>query len=203
MVLAIVPSLVPSGTQVQAPAPNASVHLVLVNFMGNGMNGPMQVDEFRSMDNGRDFAQAFDHGIASEIPYGRYHLRVQSEGFWPTDKTVDVKQATVWIIAVMELGMGETEGGRLKSSVSGRIVNITADSSPILVRLSGIFSEFSLDVRVGATGEFEFNAVPLGKYTLTTTRDGEVLDVRIIKLNSLKGFQVNINGGWHALNNRF
>jgi hypothetical protein len=159
----------------------STVRIVPVHVLGNELGGNVDVDLFQSKDEKTNFAKRFHSGSASGIPYGTYTTRVYVRGFFPAERVVRVFQPNVVVVIGLQIGM---EGGPPTSNVSGRIRGADQSAGAIRVRISGVYSNDTLDAEVNGLGGFSLEKVPQGEYVLAVTQRERVLVVKAIKLSS-------------------
>jgi len=167
-------------SSVQGQPQKATVHIRIVDSSGQDLGEP-QVELFRSEKDGKDFASHFRQGSAT-VPFGIYRLRVFTKGFWSAEREVRVFQSDTWVVLSLELGMGELEGGLLKTSLSGSIRNLPSVEEPVWLRLSGVYSAVVMDARADDAGHFSMAGIPQGVYVLIVIQDRKVLDVRTVRV---------------------
>jgi hypothetical protein len=164
----------------QAQPQTATVHIVYVAWNGNDL-GKVDVQSFKS-ERGKEFRRLFRENTARSVPYGVYELTAGLNGFYPDKKIVDVVQPEVWVVVHLWLGDGDTVGYGPNFVVMGTVKNISPSDEPLYVRLVGVYSQYSGDTKVqasGNSGTFILSSiVPDGRYVLITTGRGGVLDMR-------------------------
>ena len=152
----------------------ASIHIQLVSNEGIELTGEVEVERFQDDSGGPNFAKNFKNGKASGVPYGVYVLRVRTPGFWSAAREVRVFQSSVIAVVALEIGMGQSEGGLPTTMFDGKINNATSHSVPLHVRLSGIYSNTTMDAQVESDGRFLFSGVPFGVYIFVVTYNADL-----------------------------
>ena len=168
--------LSPAGIRSQKHPESAIVHLRVVDHTGHIL-GPIKVETFKPDSGGIDLADRFKDTTAVS-----YRLRAYSSGFWAAEREVRVFQPEVWVVMQLEIGMGRYEGGLSTFELSGSVKNMTDESEPIWLRLTGIHSAVVLDARASTFGDFKMAGIPQGLYVLVTTQGDRILDTRTIRI---------------------
>jgi hypothetical protein len=128
-----------------------------------------------------DFAPQFAHGVAKEIPFGRYRAKGYLAGFSSDSVEVAVYQKQVTVVLGLAFGY---EPPSVPSILRGRIMGLsTGDTTKTFVRLTAVFAHQSMDSAVSHDGEFELCGFsPSGNYILTVVSDRGVLSTRLIAM---------------------
>ena len=167
----------------QSGGKTATVHLRVVNCLGEDLLGDAQVELFRSAAYGQDFSKRFQQNVARNITYGVYHLRARAPGFYSADRDILVFQPEVWVVTGLSVG---EEDGPTRSRLSGIVRNRQRPDQAIWIRLGGVHLGVLMDTRVSDAGTFELVGMPLGSYVLTTSQGGEISDTRPIAIQTPK-----------------
>ena len=156
--------------------PRGTLRLNVVNSCG----GPVEdwwVLSFRNQK-GREMKIAFRGGIASEIPYGTYHIRVAGGAFVPHDGTVTVgRSLTTYVIG---LDFGGLEDTLPLFDIRGRFKEPPA---PIAwCKLMGLYNGETYFDTVKPDGVFLFPQAPAASYLLLCQRDSSLLTLRRVEM---------------------
>ncbi|MFB3923961.1 MAG: hypothetical protein ACE145_19745 [Terriglobia bacterium] len=177
----------------QDQSKTATVHLRVV-LEANGMDlGTAKVEKFQREHGympSANFADRFKGKMASGIPYDFYTLCAHAAGFWTACTEVPVYQSEVWVVLGLRLG---TESGPGTDTVTGRVSGKVDATSPLWVKLKGVYSSVSIDAKVDKSGAFQV-CVPIGRYVLITMRDDEILDTRPVSIPSSAPVLIDVPG---------
>lgn len=156
----------------------ATVQIILVDAGGNDI-GIGTVTRFQEETEGKNISNLFKGNIASQIPFGKYNLRVYQRGFYSANRTVIVHQANVSVVVQLDLG---AEGGPQSYVISGEVVSNKPNVDKLWIRCQGLYSGVTVDTRTDETGKFQLAGIPAGAYIFSTRREQHVLNLKIITI---------------------
>lgn len=172
---------------VEVPNRFGRVYVFLFTTNDNGIedvdNSLVNVADFKNTADGTNMAQLFKSGVATEVPYGSYVLKISDPLGGVIRRRVDVFQADVSVFSgLLAYGEGGAYSGPL-NIVQGQITNIPMNEKPIFVTMSGIYIPYMINSTVSPDGDnqgtFTFEGViPSGVYMLFTVGKLGVLDAR-------------------------
>jgi hypothetical protein len=118
--------------------------------------------------------------VLFRVSPGVYDLHVVVAGFEPYDTRIFVRGEKCWFTAGLQLG--GLSGKVPRPDVEGRLPRRSRSSEETWVKLTGLYSDFSITARAEGTGRFIFGEVPAGRYILVAWRGDKVLESRVIEL---------------------
>ncbi|HSS97773.1 MAG TPA: hypothetical protein VLK33_12120 [Terriglobales bacterium] len=182
----------------------ATVHLVDLGPLNTSSSIETLVSSFRNRVDEYELASRFKNGVADNVPYGTYDIRVSKRYATPLERRVDVFQPDVWIVTSLQLSPISLPEYRAPANVvAGRLENIDPADATLYVSLVGIHSNFRIDDRVsvtGTSGTFSlagFN--PSGDFLLLTYGSKGILDIRCVQLPTKTSIVVDL--GTHTIEN--
>jgi len=128
---------------------------------------------------------SFGFTVFRGLPFGRYSIRVRSNGYLSRERVMDIRGHSVWLPVVLpgDMPIDPLPIPRL----IGRIQNMR-HGDVLRVKLISIFDDTSLTAQPDDSGNFEFAGMPPGRY-LVVIYTGEVL-VRQVDA-SVNHFNIN------------
>ena len=188
-----------ADVHVQVYVRTATIHIVDVGPLAVPSED-IEVERFKSREDGYDLADRFTHDSAAKVPYGIYDIRVKmrSAAAEEVNRRVDVFQPDVWVLTelyVSPISLPEYPAPRYV--LTGAIRNLNADDEPIYVTLVGLHIDFRIDDKVTVSensGTFSlagFN--PRGMFLLITSGRRGVLDIREVTIPSKEPIVIDLN----------
>jgi hypothetical protein len=139
--------------------------LVLHVVTGVGTPNPEARVELTNIPDKKDYSGHFTGHVANGIPYGRYLLRVHTPGYL-LERFVDIEQPETWLQLGTQLGRYGNPEQSTDVPFEGTVIGLEGLATPIWVKLVPLFYEEAMQAPVGASGEFAFKQVPLGRYLI-------------------------------------
>jgi hypothetical protein len=157
-------------------AASAEVEVVAYDTYGHFLGTPT-VKLFESEDH-KNIATKFQRGTAEGVPLGVYRVEAYRPGFYSQARYVRVYQPRVTIILGLEPGH---EASPTPLRLHGRVIGEPMPSTKrIFIKLSGIFSDVSLESVIGPDGGFDLAGMPWGAYRVLVVSEDGILGSRII-----------------------
>jgi hypothetical protein len=150
------------------------VELILFTSFGDVVRGKTTMNIV-----GNGFARKFEvSGRGSvELPYGRYMIECLNPSFVGRARVVDVsspEMKVVFGLALKDPGQAIGEGTPERWAVSGR-VRTKGPAQGILVRLTGVVSDFAEETETDTSGKFSFETPEIGRYHVAAIENGAVI----------------------------
>lgn len=151
-------------------ARTATVHVL----ESNGAGQLFDIAKVKALDDSYgDLADHFEKGLGKNIPYGTYRMTVD-HFFSESTQIVDVYSPDVWVLAgpsqYENLADSRAVGPLAQTPATGVIKNVPRAVRPLLVKMVGLFSNYTAATKVeisGDSGTFSFRtSEPYGKYLL-------------------------------------
>jgi hypothetical protein len=158
------------------------VEFVLFTSFGDSVRGKTMV-----AINGDGFARKLEVvGRGSvELPYGTYVVECSNPSFLKRTRLVSVSSPELEVVfglALKSPGQVIGEGTPERWAVSGR-VETKGKAQGILIKLTGVLSDFAEETETNADGRFSLGAGEIGKYFLIAIDRGEVIAQRELTID--------------------
>jgi hypothetical protein len=180
------------GAPREGGQPTGTVHLQIVHAATGEDLGMATVSYFarKVPVESANLASNFHDNVATEIPYGFYHLRARTTGFWSAEKDVFVDQATTWVVLGLTIGMEGYPSPPFR--LSGTVQTEGLTGCELRMRLIDIFADASIDAMPDSSGKFTFAGVFQGTYVLTTLCGQRVLNTRPVQIPTTTSVRIEL-----------
>lgn len=157
----------------------ATVHVLAFEARGTFL-GNADVRLFESEDH-KDLASAFHAGVAEHIPFGVYRVEARMSGFYSEVRYVAVYQRHVTVIVGLPFGR-ESLTLPIPARLHGKVVGSFPGAKKGFVKLTGLFSNKSLESSIATDGGFDFSIPWDGRYLLLVIDEDGVLASQAIDI---------------------
>ncbi len=159
-------------------SPSAKVSLIAFDTRGNPL-GPPIVRTFESYEH-KNYASKFHLGVAEGIPFGVYRVEAYRTAYSSEERYARVYEREVTVV------LGLTVGYELPSvplTLHGKVVGLSpARRARSFVKLSGIYSNLSMESAIRPDGGFDLGGLTWGSFLLLVIDDQGVLATRSLSV---------------------
>jgi hypothetical protein len=141
--------------------------------------GAPNISLFESYDH-RNLASQFHNGIAGRVPFGDYRIEARLTAYSSEIRYVRVYQRKTTVVLGLVLGH---ELPIIPLSMHGRVVGgrLPPDGRSF-VKLSGVFSNLSMEATISADGGFDLVGLSWGAYLLMVIGENGILAIQAISI---------------------
>jgi hypothetical protein len=157
----------------------ATVQVLAFETHGAFLGAP-EVRLFESQDH-KNISSSFRAGVADHVPFGVYRIEAYVGGFYPEVRYVAVYRQRVTVAVGLEFGR-EALTLPNPTSLHGKVIAPLPPAKKSLAKLTGLFSNRSLESSIDPNGEFDFSIPWEGRYLLLILNEDGVLASRSIDI---------------------